>query len=56
MPENEIPKVFDRFFKVGKSRSGDSMNNGLGLSICKWIVEAYQGNIKIEVWKEKEQR
>ncbi len=46
--EHEIPKVFDRFYRVDKSRTGDSNSNGLGLSICKWIVEAYQGKIKIE--------
>ncbi len=48
IPEEEISKVFDRFYRVDKSRSGDSRSNGLGLSICKWIVEAYQGNIKIK--------
>ncbi len=47
IPEGEISKVFDRFYRVDKSRSSASKSNGLGLSICKWIVEAYRGNIQI---------
>lgn len=48
IPEKEISKVFDRFYRVDKSRSGADKSNGLGLSICKWIVEAYQGDIRIK--------
>ncbi len=47
IPENEISRVFDRFYRVDKSRSGADKSNGLGLSICKWIVEAYHGDIRI---------
>lgn len=47
IPEMEISKVFDRFYRVDKSRSSESTSNGLGLSICKWIVEAYHGTIRI---------
>ncbi|MCK5206992.1 MAG: ATP-binding protein, partial [Cyclobacteriaceae bacterium] len=47
IPKQEITKVFDRFYRVDRSRSSDSKSNGLGLSICKWIVEAYHGTIQI---------
>ena len=47
IPKQEISKVFDRFYRVDKARSGASKSNGLGLSICKWIVEAYHGTIQI---------
>ena len=48
IPENELPHIFDRFYRVEKSRSKTTGGTGLGLSICKWIVKAHQGEIQAE--------
>ncbi len=48
IPEEHLPNIFDRFFRVEKSRSRQEGGSGLGLSICKHIVEAHKGQIDVE--------
>ncbi len=47
IPKADIHRVFDRFYRVDKSRSREIMGSGLGLSIVKLIVELHGGKVTI---------
>ncbi|MBI2366084.1 MAG: PAS-domain containing protein [Deltaproteobacteria bacterium] len=48
IPEKDIPRLTERFYRVDKTRSRDLGGTGLGLAIVKHIVQAHGGELKIE--------
>lgn len=43
-PEH-LPRIFDRFYRVDVARARNEGGAGIGLAICRWIVEAHRGSI-----------
>jgi len=48
IPKDEIPRLFDDFFRATNARSHGEVGSGLGLSIVKTIVDHQGGSIEVE--------
>ena len=45
--DEDLPHIFDRFYRVDKSRNKNIPGTGLGLSIAKWIIEVHNASVEV---------
>jgi heavy metal sensor kinase len=48
IPTEDLPHIFERFYRVDKSRSNAQGRTGLGLAICRAIVDSHRGSIDVK--------
>ena len=47
IPENELPRIFERFYRVDKGRGRGEGGSGLGLAIVKHVTQFHRGTVEV---------
>lgn len=48
IPEKDMPKIFDEFYRAQNAKEADSSSSGLGLAMAKHVIEKHNGRIEVE--------
>jgi two-component system phosphate regulon sensor histidine kinase PhoR len=48
IPAGELPRVFERFYRVDKARARQTGGTGLGLAIVRHVAEAHGGSVRVD--------
>jgi len=48
IPAEDIPHIFERFYRADKSHKSDGESTGLGLAIVKWVAEIHGGSVSVK--------
>ena len=48
IPADDVPRIFDRFFRSDRARTREEGGSGLGLAIAAWIARTHNGRIEVE--------
>ncbi|MBW1868251.1 MAG: hybrid sensor histidine kinase/response regulator, partial [Deltaproteobacteria bacterium] len=48
IPPEELPKIFDKFYRVKHPKTRQVIGTGLGLAIVRGVIEAHHGTIDVE--------